>query len=79
MRDLSGVELPDLEAAREEARHRAFLTLTDGYKLGQDRRGWLIDVRDEAGRVVLTLTLDEAISQPAGSGAYARQGAGRLG
>ena len=60
MQDRSGVELADIEEAREEARRRAFLLLGEGYRKGQDRRGWKIRVRDEAGRVVFTLTLADA-------------------
>ena len=62
MRDLIGVELPDLDAVREEANRRAFLLLSEGYRKGEDRRGHILFVRDEDGRVVLKLTLGDAIA-----------------
>jgi hypothetical protein len=61
MPDSIGVELSDIDAVREEARRRAFLLLTAGYEQGEDRRNWPIAVRDEHGRVVLSLTLGEAM------------------
>ena len=62
MRETVVVELPDLDAVLEEARRRAFLLLAEGYKKGEDRRRHSLDIRDEDGRLVLTLTSGEAIS-----------------
>ncbi len=57
-RDRKGVELTDMDEVREEARR--LLLLAAGYRTGKDRSGWTIDVRDEAGNVVLSLTLKDA-------------------
>lgn len=61
MIDRIGIELPDVDAVREEARRRAFLMLTEGYKAGEDRRGWTIRVSNVDGIVVLSMTLAKAI------------------
>jgi hypothetical protein len=61
MIDRVGVELPDMDAVREEVRRRAHLLLGEGYRRGEDRRHRIIDVRDESGALVLSLTLEEAI------------------
>ncbi len=57
-----GVELADLDAVREEARLRAHLLLSEGYRVGQDRRKWMIDVVDANGKHVLGISLADAVS-----------------
>ena len=64
----TGVELPDVHAAREEARRRAAALLLEGYKLGQDRGNWMLRVRDEAGEIVLDLTLCDLVRAPLATG-----------
>ena len=56
----TSVELDGLDAVREEARRRAFVLLGEGYRKGEDRRNWTIDVKDEHGVVVLSLSLSAA-------------------
>ena len=58
--DLTGVDLPDRQAALTEARERAVWSLRDGFALGEDRRDWVLVVRDEGGVPLLKLTLGEA-------------------
>jgi hypothetical protein len=63
MRDRNGIDLPDSDAAREEARRRAFLLLSEGYRLAEDRGHWTVEVRDDTDNVVLSMSLREAISE----------------
>ena len=62
--DRKGTELSDEDAAREEARRRAYILLSEGYELGEDRGQWMLAVRDVAGEVLLDLTLREWVGKP---------------
>lgn len=53
------VALSGLDAVRTEAVRRAVVLLGEGDLRGEDRRSWLIEVRDEAGNIVLNVTLAE--------------------
>ena len=61
-RDHVGMRLDGQDAVREEARLRAHLLLSEGHRQGQDRRMWTIDVVDEAGAYVLSISLGDAVS-----------------
>ncbi len=43
-----------------EARARALEALKDGFAQGEDRRDWIIVIRDDLGAPVMRLTLGEA-------------------
>ena len=58
--DTIGAELPDGNAVRREARVRALRALRDGFANGEDRRDWVMVIRDERGASVIRLTLGEA-------------------
>jgi hypothetical protein len=58
--DETGMELPDSEAALAEARARAAQALRDGFARGEDRRNWILVMRDEIGSPVAEMTLGEA-------------------
>ena len=60
MTDVIGRELPNNEAALREAQARALQALRDGFAQGQDRRKWILVVRDEVGAPLMELTLGEA-------------------
>jgi len=62
--DPDGAELADSAAAREEALANARGILRDGQRRGEDRRDWLVEVRDESDMTILTFPL----SQLPGSG-----------
>jgi hypothetical protein len=58
-RDYQGMELPNDVAARQEARRRA-LDHQSTYRLEQPGRGHRrISVRDETGRIIFEVPLDE--------------------
>jgi hypothetical protein len=48
------------EAVSAEAKAVALELIGEGYRGGQDRRNWRIEVADEAGQVVLNKSLEEA-------------------
>ena len=58
--DRVGRELPNRGAAMSEARARALEALKDGFAQGEDRRDWIIVIRDDLGAPVMRLTLGEA-------------------
>jgi hypothetical protein len=58
--DPSGTDLPDTEAALIEARDRALAVLREGFSHGEDRRDWVMVVRDEFGTPLKRLTLGAA-------------------
>jgi hypothetical protein len=60
MIDTVGTQLADLDEVREEARRRAHILLSDGYRKGEDRANWMIDVYNENGAVVLSISLKDA-------------------
>jgi hypothetical protein len=53
-------------AIRHNARTFAERMLKEGFRLGEDRRECVVEVHDEAGTVVLELTLEEAVGGPKG-------------
>jgi hypothetical protein len=61
--DEEGQELHG-DGVRSEAQAIALELIGDGYKGGQDRRNWRIEIADEAGQVVLNQTLEEAATVP---------------
>jgi hypothetical protein len=63
MIDRVGTELSGIEDVREEARRRALLLLSEGVRKGEDRRHWVMDVRDESGTVVLHFRLKEVVGR----------------
>jgi uncharacterized protein DUF6894 len=60
MIDPTGTELPDQDAAHEEARRRAYLLLSEGYQRGEDCGHWILEVCDELGEVVLSMSQMDA-------------------
>ncbi|TPI21028.1 hypothetical protein [Mesorhizobium sp. B4-1-1] len=52
--------MPNREAAREEAVRSAIDVLVDRQPGIGDLSGWLVRVRDEAGRLVCVITVEEA-------------------
>lgn len=60
--DEEGRELPDLEAARAEALKGVRSILAEDVSKGRLDLDGRLDVKDEAGRVVLTISFAEAIS-----------------
>ena len=58
--DTVGTELADPQAVVREARCRALDTLRQGFALGEDRRDWVMVVRDETGAPLMRITLGEA-------------------
>jgi hypothetical protein len=55
MRDLEGSDLSSLEAARVEASESARELVEDGYRFGEDRRHWAIEIADESGEMLLSV------------------------
>ena len=60
---VTDVELPDLEAVRQEAIRSAREAMTDGIFEGFDRTRWITRVTDENGNVVLTLSFSELLER----------------
>ena len=56
-------EILDLDAIREEARRVALEMLAEGGRLRENRRHWLIHLFDGRGRVVLQITLGDAVGR----------------
>ena len=53
-------------AIRENCRTFAERMLREGFVMGEDRRECVVEVHDEAGTVVLELTLEDAVGGPTG-------------
>jgi hypothetical protein len=51
-------------AIRENTRMFAERMLREGFVLGEDRRECVVEVHDEAGTVLLELTLEDAVGGP---------------
>ncbi len=51
--DPDGIELPDLETARARAVADAREIVQDGADRGEDRRGWIFQIKDEHAAIVL--------------------------
>jgi hypothetical protein len=51
-------------AIRDNARAFAERMLKEGFLLGEDRRDCVVEVHDEAGSVILELTLEQAVGGP---------------
>ena len=64
--DLFGTNLSDEGAALAEAESRAVEALRDGFARGEDRRDWVIVVRDDRGAALTRLTLGEAAGSSLG-------------
>ena len=60
-RDEVGIEIQDGNPLEEEVLEAARDLLADGDRQGIDRREWIFDVTDEAGTVVHSLLLGEAV------------------
>jgi hypothetical protein len=60
--DPKGIELPNLDAVREQALKTARQLLDDGIAQGEDRSGWKFDIKDSRDETVLTLPFTEAAS-----------------
>ena len=60
--DAQGIELPSLDAVRDEAIKSALDVLTDGRAKGEDRTGWTFEVKDDQDRTVLQLPFAEAVA-----------------
>lgn len=60
--DPQGIELPNLDAVREEAIKSALEVLTDGQAKGEDRTGWTFEVKDAQDHTVLQLPFARAIT-----------------
>jgi hypothetical protein len=58
--DPDGSELPDAAAATKEALANAWGIMQDGQRRGEDRRTWMVEVRDESDRTVVTVPLSKA-------------------
>ena len=58
--DPDGSELPDTAAARDEALANARGIIREGQRRGEDRRNWLVEVRDESDRTIITLPVSQA-------------------
>ena len=52
-------------AIRENCRAFAERMLREGFLMGEDRRECVVEVHDEAGAVLLELTLEDAVGGPA--------------
>ncbi|WP_292416847.1 hypothetical protein [Mesorhizobium sp.] len=59
VRQLKGVEFPNLEAVRDEALRSAIDLLDDTAAEG-GQQGWAVRVRDANGKIVLSIDFDEA-------------------
>ena len=57
--DTEGSEHENLAAAIAEAHEAARELLAEGVKRRQDRRSWVIEIRDEAGTIMATAPLDD--------------------
>jgi hypothetical protein len=53
-------ELAFFEAARKNAEIWSLDLLKEGFSKGEDRRDWSVKIRDEAGDLLVDLTLAEA-------------------
>jgi hypothetical protein len=58
--DPKGIELPNLNAVREEALKSVRHLIDDGLAKGDDRSGWKFDIKDGADHTVLTVPFTEA-------------------
>ena len=58
--DPDGSDLPDDAAAKEEALANARGIMLDGQRRGEDRRGWLVEVRDDADHTIMTVQVSQA-------------------
>jgi hypothetical protein len=58
--DPKGIELPNLDAVRDEAIRSARDILDDGLAKGDDRIGWTFDIKDNTDQTVLTVPFAEA-------------------
>jgi hypothetical protein len=65
LEDFEGTELPDLEAARLEAIEDARQLMSDAVRIGFDIASRSIEVRNEAGEIVLFVPFAEALSRRA--------------
>jgi hypothetical protein len=61
LEDLEGTELPDLEAARLEAIEDARQLMSDAVRIGYDIASRSVEVRNEAGAMVLLVPFSEAL------------------
>jgi hypothetical protein len=61
--DLEGTELPDLEAARLEAIEDARQLMSDAVRIGYDIAARSVEVRNEAGEMVLLVPFAEALKR----------------
>lgn len=59
-RQVPSSRMPSLKAAREEAIRSAMDVLVDLQPGTDDLSGWLVRVRDEMGRLVCVITVEEA-------------------
>ena len=59
--DPNGIALPDLAAAREEALKSARAILDQGRANGEDRSGWVFEIKNSSYETVLKMPFTEAL------------------
>jgi len=72
-RPMDDIDLPDLQAARQEAIDSARDILTDAAMKNERPKGWAVRVFDEAGRLRLQVDFDEVSIEPSELPALRRQ------
>jgi hypothetical protein len=55
------IDESSLVAARETARTWSLDLLKEGFREGEDRRGWTLSITDDAGAVLFAATLAQAV------------------
>jgi hypothetical protein len=70
--DPDGADLPDLAEVRKQAASDAREILSDGRANGEDRGGWIFDIKDGESRTVLRSRLSDLLREEGGASSTTR-------